>query len=264
MTADNATDQGPGRAAPQAPRRREFTRSTPLAIAGIIVLVLALAAIVRHSASGRPAPSGAMSISHGADGVQSVELDGFNGKLTVGVDGSGQISATAPPGSGHGAPSAVFRLNPATHILTMTCVDPRTGAGPVACPAADYAVLVPAHVGVTLHELSGQATLTGLSGPVTITAASADTTAVALNTTDFTANITSGTLDASFASAPTHVALSVTSAQAALHLPGTVSYDVRQQSVSADIQVAIPQSTGAAHTVQATATSGSIELTTGG
>lgn len=263
MTADNATDEGPGSYAPRTPRTRKLTRSTPLAITGIIVLALALAAIVWHSTSGHPAPDGAMSISHGADGVGTVELDGINGKLTVGLDGSGQISATAQPGSGHGAPNSVFRLNPATHVLAMTCLDPRTGAGPVPCPATDYAVLVPAHVGVTLHELSGQATLTGLSGPVTITAASADTTAVALNTTDFTANIISGTLDASFVSAPTHVAVSVTSAQAALHLPGTASYDVRQQSVSADIQVAIPRSTDSAHTVQATATSGSIDLTTG-
>jgi hypothetical protein len=248
VATDNATGE-----APEASRLRELTRSTPLTVAGIVVLVFALAAVVWHSASGHQAPDGAMSISHGP-----------NGKLTIGVDGSGQISATAQPGSGHGAPDAAFRLDPATHVLTLTCTGPQPGAEPVACPAADYAVLVPAHVGVTLHELSGQATLTGLSGPVTITATSADTTATALNTADFTADITSGTLDATFTTAPAHIALSVTSAQAALHLPGTVSYAVRQRSVSADIQVAVPQSTVSAHTVQATATSGSIDLTTGG
>lgn len=264
MATDNATDEGLESSTPSGSFVRKAGRSTPLAIAGVFVIVFAVAAIAWHSAAGHPAPGGPMSISHGPDGVDTLELDGFNGKLTVGVDGSGQITATAQPGSGHGAPNAAFRLNPATHILTLTCTDPGTGDEPVACPAADYTVLVPAHVGLTLHELSGQATLTGLSGPVTITAASADTTAVALNTTDFTADITSGTLDASFVTAPAHVTVSVTSAQAALRLPGSVSYDVRQQSVSADVQVAIPQSTASAHIVQATATSGSIDLTTGG
>lgn len=229
--------------------------ATPLAIVGVIVLVLVVGAIAWHS--GRPAPGGApagpVSLSHGADGVDTVELDGFKGKLTVGVDASGQITATAQP-------DAVFRLDAATHVLTLTCA----GADPAACPSANLALLVPAHVGLTLHELSGQATLTGLSGPVVITATSADTTAVALDTSDFTATVTSGTLDAGFAAAPAHVAVSVTSAQAAVHLPGGVAYDVRQQSVSADIQVDVPQSAASAHTVQATATSGSIELTTGG
>lgn len=248
-----------------APRARGIARTTPLVVAGVIGLVFATAAIAWHSTPGHVVPNGMLNLSHGAGGVETVELDGFNGRLSVGVDGLGRIAATAQPASDGGAPAPAFRLNPATHVLTLSCSGPGTATVPAAaCPPGDYAVLVPPGVGVTLHELSGQATLTGLSGPVTITASSADTTAVALDTAAFTATITSGTLDASFASAPARVAVSVISAQAALRLPGTVAYAVRQQSISADIQVALPRSAASAHTVLATATSGSIDLTTGG
>jgi DUF4097 and DUF4098 domain-containing protein YvlB len=146
--------------------------------------------------------------------------------------------------------------NAATHVLTLGC------SAPAACPTTTYTVLVPAHMGVTLHEVSGQATLTNLSGPVSITASSADTTAQDLRTTDFTAAIISGTLNASFATPPTHVSVSVTSAQASLLFPATAKYDVQQQTVSADVQVAIPQSSTSTHTVQVSATSGEINLAT--
>lgn len=237
-------------------------RSMPLLIAGGLALALVLLAVVWHNSSSHQTAMQATNVQHAAAGVSTVELDGINGSLTVGVGNSAQISATAQPANGHSAPALVLKLNAATHVLTLIC--PNSNGGSAAtCPASTYAVLVPAHVGVTLHEVSGQAVLTGLSGPISITAASADTSAQGLLTTDFSAAITSGTLNASFATAPTHVSVTVISAQASLQFPASASYDVRQKSVSADIQVNIPQSSTSVHTVQVSATSGEINLGTG-
>lgn len=210
---------------------------------------------------------GAATTSFASRGVETVELDGFNGKLTVGLGSATQVTATSS-GATPNAASPYFRLNAAAHTLVLACSDQHgagaggTSAAAVACPAADYGVSVPAGMGVKLDELSGQASLTGLSGPVSITATSADTTAQDLRTAEFTAAVTSGTLDASFATAPAHVAVSATSAHATLRLPGSVHYDVARQAVSADIEVGVPESDTSPYQVQAVATSGEISLLT--
>jgi hypothetical protein len=192
--------------------------------------------------------------------VRSVDLDGFNGRVTVAVGDGSKITASAQPVEGREAPNLAFRMDTASGHLLLTCWGPGVVPGPIACPATAYSVLVPPHVAVALREDSGQAMLVGLSGPITITASSADTTAQALRTDDFTAAITSGTLDATFASAPAHIAVTVTSAQASLRLPDTTAYDVQQQAVSADVQIGVPRSATSAHVIQATATSGEISL----
>lgn len=260
--------ENPDKAAPVAagaePARRRVTRSTPLLVAAVVVLVLVILAVAWHRSSSRATVS-ATSTQYGAAGVSSVELDGINGTLAVGVGNSSEVSATAQPVDGRGAPGLTFHWNSATHVLALQCSD-SNGGGAVAvpCPASTYAVLVPAHVGVTLREMSGQAHLVGLSGPVSITASSADTTVQGLRSADFTAAITSGTLKATFATAPTHVLVSVISAQASLDFPASAStsYDVIERTVSADIQVAIPQSSTSTRTVQVAATSGEISLGT--
>ena len=243
---------------------RRISRTTPLVIVAIGALALVLLAVLWHGTSdhGGTGAFSATRADYGSAGVETVQLEGFNGRLTVGVGDAGQIVATAQPFDGREPPTQKFTFDSATHTLTLACFAPGTAAGAVPCPATDYSVFVPAHVGVVLRELSGQATLTGLSGPVSITASSADTTAQGLRTSDFTATITSGTLDASFDSPPAKVAVSVTSAQASLHLPGSVAYAVVRHTVSADIQVALPVSAASPHAVQATATSGEINLLT--
>lgn len=230
----------------------------PLLIAAGVAVVLIVIAVAWHSSSSHSAIS-ATNAQYAAGGVSTVELDGINGALTVGVGNSSQISATAQPVDGRGAPGLSFHWNSATHILALECSE-SDNSTTATCPATTYAVLVPAHVGVRLREMSGQATLDGLSGPVSITASSTDTTVRGLRSADFTAAITSGTLDASFATAPAHVSVSVISAQASLQLPADVSYDVRQQTVSADIQIGVPRSSTSAHVVQVSATSGEISL----
>jgi hypothetical protein len=265
---DQSTMTEPDNPAPTAPSSkrtppRRTSRSLPLLIAGGLSLVLVLLALAWHSSSSHTTTS-ATSVQYAAGDVSTVELDGINGNLTVGVSNSSQITATAQPVHGLSAPNLTFHWNAASRTLALECSDSTDNGTATTCPATSYAVLVPAHVGVTLHEISGQASLSGLSGPVSVTASSADTSVRGLRTADFTAAITSGTLDASFATAPTHVSVSVTSAQASLQFPAGASYDVRQRSVSADIQVAIPQSSTSAHTVQVSATSGDINLGTTG
>lgn len=252
MATDNATST------PEAPEVIR-TRAKPLLASAAIVLALGVAAMIWHATS-HSAP-GVISTSHGADGVKSVELDGFNGKVTVSVNGS-QVAATAQPVNGNESPGLEFHLDQSTHVLTLACFEEGTGRGPVACPATEYKVSVPAGMGVTLQLLNGQASVTDVSGPVSITAKSAYVEARGLKTPDFTATITSGTLDASFTTAPADVAVTVSSAQATLRLPGTVSYDVQQKTTSAYVQVSIPQAADATHVVRATASSGEIGLLT--
>jgi hypothetical protein len=231
----------------------------PLLIAASVAVVLIVIAVAWHASSSHSSAIAATNAQYGAGGVNAVELDGINGALTVGVSNSSQITVTAQPVDGHGAPGLSFHWDSATHVLALECSE-SNGSTTATCPATTYNVLVPAHVGVTLREVSGQATLDGLSGPVSITASSADTTVRGLSSADFTAAITSGTLDASFATAPTHVSVSVISAQASLQLPANTSYDVEQQTVSADIQIGVPRSSTSAHVVPASATSGEISL----
>jgi hypothetical protein len=257
MTApDSAPSTPPATGRPP----RLTARSTPLLIAGALALILVLIAVAWHTTSSHPTATSATNTTtqYAAANVNTVDLTGINGTLTVGASNTPQITATAEPANGHPAPTLTFRQDATTHVLTLTCSTTPT------CPTSTYAVLVPAHMGVTLHEVSGQATLTNLSGPVSITASSANTTVQGLSTTDFTATIISGTLSATFATPPTHVSVSVTSAQASLLFPSNATYDVQKQTVSADVQVAIPQSPTSTHTVQVSATSGTINLATNG
>jgi hypothetical protein len=255
-----ATDNATATTTPETPAATR-TRAKPLLASAAIVLALGVAAMIWHATS-HPAP-GVVSTSHGADGVKTVELDGFNGKVTIGADGSAQIAATAQPVNGDVAPGLEFHLDSSTHVLTLACYDQQTGKGPIACPATEYKVSIPAGIGVTLHLLNGQASLTALSGPVSITAASAYVDAEGLKTSDFNAAIANGTLNATLVTAPANVEVSVTSAQATLHLPGTVDYNVQQQTTSAYVQVGIPQSAQSTHNVLAKADSGEISLVTG-
>ncbi len=255
MATENATEQEQQTEAPAVTR----TRAKPLLASAAIVLGLGIAAMIWH-AGHHPAP-GAVSTSHGADGVTAVALSDFSGNLTVLAGGSAQIAATAQPVSGDRAPGLEFHLNASTHLLTLACYD-QNGGQAIPCPATQYKISLPAGMGLNLIGFTGQATLTDLSGPVDLSGKSVYVDAQGLKTPSFTATVTSGTLNAAFAQAPAKVDVAVTSAQATLHLPGTVSYAVRQQTTSGYVQVSIPQSNAATRTVLAAANSGEISLLT--
>lgn len=196
---------------------------------------------------GAAPPAGAPAGSFTATGITTVELDGFAGNITVTATSANQITDTVQNGTPLG------QVDKSTHTLRLFCA-------PGTCPSSDYVITIPEHVGLILHQTSGQTRLVGLSGPVDITADSANTVATGLLTSNFTAVITSGQLDASFAAAPARTAISVISASATVHLPANAAYAVSQQVASGNVQVAIPQDPDSPHAVDATITSGQINL----
>ncbi|HEY3871724.1 MAG TPA: hypothetical protein VGM10_25405 [Actinocrinis sp.] len=216
-------------------------------IIGVLGAVIGSAAR-RGSGSGEPGTTPAFSIP--ASGVSVVELDGVAGKVSINTaaTSSVQISSGSPAQLGH-------QFDAATHTLDLSCA---TSGGN--CPAAAYTVTIPEHVGLTLHQISGQTTLAGVSGPISITAGSASTTATGLTATSFTAVITGGELDAAFTGVPQHVSVSVISAQATLHLPGSAQYAVDEQIIAGSANVQIPRVAGAPNVVEANVTSGQITL----
>ena len=249
----------PTRTTDRSSQERRQIRARPLLVVGALVVVLVVAMVAWRSGSGHPAPA-AVSVSRGVAGVRSVDLNGLGGRVTIAVGDASQVTASALPVDGHAAPGLALRMDTATGHLSLVCSGPGVVPGTITCPATTYSVLVPPHVAVSLRENSGQATLIGLSGPIAVTGSSIDMTAQALRTDDFTASITSGTLDATFASAPARIAVTVTSAAASLRLPDATAYEVQQHAVSAHIDVGVPQSATSAHIIQATATSGTINL----
>ena len=185
--------------------------------------------------------------------MSTVELDGFSGNITITATPAATSIDTGLPGNTHYVMDA---FDAATHTLRLFCANNAT------CPATTYTVTIPAHVGLILHQVSGQARLADLSGPVSITATSADTTATGLAAASFSAVITSGRLDAAFADPPGRVSVSVVSAEATVHLPGSAQYAVAQQVQSGNVQVQVPQDPNSPDTVDATVTSGQINLVT--
>ena len=244
---------------PTAPPDR--SNRTLLVFGAIIAAVLIIGAlgavlgsVARHSSgsgsnSGGPGGTGTAAITIPANGVSVVQLDGVAGKVTVNTASTSSISISA------GSPILVHELDNATHTLDLTC-----SASGGDCPASTFTVTIPQHVGLTLHEVSGQASLNGISGPVSITANAANTTATGLTATDFTAVITNGELDAAFTGVPRRVSVSVISSQATLHLPGSAQYAVDEQIISGNASVQVPRVASSPNVVEANVTSGAITL----
>jgi hypothetical protein len=194
------------------------------------------------------AKSGAVLGAISAAGVDTVEVDQVAGQMDITATSGGTI------GDAGSSRTLLYWIDSSKHTLHLLCYD--NGA----CPASDYTVTIPEHVGLTLRQTAGESTLNGISGPVDITANSADTTATGLETGDFTADIISGQLNATFDGTPNHVTLTVASAQATLHLPSAPQYAVATHTASGQINVGVSQNPNSADTVDATVTSGEIDL----
>jgi hypothetical protein len=193
-------------------------------------------------------PPGAFRSSIPAAGVDTVDVDGITGQVDIIATSA---SAVGDAGSSR---ALLYRFDASTHVLYLSCSDT---AG---CPAALYTLTIPEHMGLTLREVSGHSVLTGISGPVDITASCVDATATELDVPSFTAAITSGHLDASFSGVPPDVRLTVVSAQATLHLPGSSQYAVSQHTVSGDADVSVPQDSNSPDTVDLSITSGQVTV----
>jgi len=227
---------------------RESTRAA-IIVGAVVLTVTAFGLIVGADSGAVAAPqSGPAFISLSAAGVDTVEIDGI----------AGQVSVTAASSTGIGDAGSsqplLHRLDSGTHTLQLFC--PGNGK----CPAAVYTVTIPKGVGLTLNQVSGQTALTGLSGPVDITASSDSVTATGLDTGSFTASITSGELNAEFTAPPRQTVLTVISADATLSLPGTNEYTVVQHVTSGNIDIGVPQGPNTPHVIDATVVSGEISL----
>ena len=227
-----------------------------LALLAAILLGLCLSFGPSHLPALASARPGTLGRTYPTAGVTTVDLDGFSGNIIVTATATTGISDIVQAGNGQSAADVLDTYDSATHTLRLYCA---ISGG---CAASDYTVTVPEHVGFILRQISGQAQLSGLSGPVSVTATSANTTFTGLATSSFTAVITSGQLNATFAAVPGRVAVSVVSASASVYLPGAAQYAVAQHVDSGNVNVQVPQNPSSANTVDTTVTSGQISLMT--
>jgi hypothetical protein len=231
----------------------------PLLVAGavaVVVVVVVVAAGAAGHGGGQRAMSRRVSVTAGP--VTAVDLQAVPGHLSVASTASGQAALTGVLSwTGHSPPAAAARRSGRRLSLSYTC-------GRASPCTADWQLVVPRRAAVTLDVPGGYLSVTGLAGPLRITASSVDVSAAGLACPLLYAAITSGHLGAVFRAAPQRVSITVTSAQATLTLPASVTYAVSEQVTSGYVQAAIPESGSSSRTVTATVTSGEIALLPGG
>lgn len=221
-----------------------------VAVVGVVLLTIALAAAARDRG-----PSDTRTVSVAAGSVSAVDLEGPPGQLNIAAAATSRVTLSGPvhwtgrdavivtgPRLAHGVLHLAYRC--AAH-------SPCTG---------HLRLVVPRHCAIVLSQPSGHVTVTGLAAALRISARSADISATGLRSPSLAASITSGHLSAWFVSPPGRVALTLVSAQAALHLPATVPYRVSQQVVSGYVRTGIPQASHADRTITTRISSGELEL----
>ena len=226
-------------------------------MAGAVVLVvfavvLVVVALAQGPGPGPGGPTRAVSITEGA--VRTVDLQGVPGQVRIVAATGGRVRLTGNLHWSGRAPGATARVG-RDHVLWLSY---RCAA---ASPCTEnYLLVVPRDTAIVLRQPSGHVIISGLAGSLRITAASVDISASRLRCPALTAVITSGHMSAAFETAPRNVSVTLTSAQATVRLPGSVSYAVSSQVTSGYVHVAVPQSAAAARTVMARIDSGELEL----
>jgi hypothetical protein len=272
-------DRGYAASAP----RPAWSRRRAAALAVAAVACVAVAATVAAAAGGGPSltgggsPAGRALPADGglaAGGTQSgsgtshaisvitgpaatVELQAAPGQVTIVGSGTGVVTLTGQMNWAGHAPVAVARLDRVAGLLRLSyqCAagSPCTG---------NYRLAVPWRTAVMLREPSGHVVISGLAGPLGITASHVDISATGLRSPSLRAAITSGHLSATFAAAPRHIAVALTSAQATLRLPPSAGYAIRARVTGGYMHVAIPRNDSAARTIAVRIDSGELELLT--
>jgi hypothetical protein len=221
-----------------------------LAVVGVVVLTIALAAAARDRG-----PGDTRDVSVAADSVRTVDLQGPPGKLDIHAARTSRVTLSGTVDwTGR---SAVIvngpRLVRGILHLAYRCAahSPCTG---------HLRLTVPRHCAIVLAQPSGQVIVTGLAAPLRITARSVSISATGLRSPSLVASITSGHLSAWFVSPPGRIGLTLVSAQAALHLPASAAYRVSQQVTSGYVRTQIPQAAAAKRTITARIDSGELEL----
>ena len=190
-----------------------------------------------------------------ADAIRTVVVQGVPGQLTItGVRGS-QVAMTGQlHWTGRSAAVAV-PPRPAGHLLRLVY---RCGASSPC--TANLRLTVPSRTAIVLHQPGGHVVLGGLAGALRITARNVDVQAAGLRSPALAASVTSGHLSVTFTRPPSHVGVTLRSAQATLRLPATVSYRLSQQVTSGYLRADIPQASSASRAISARVDSGELEL----
>jgi hypothetical protein len=185
----------------------------------------------------------------------TVDLRAAPGQVTIVGSATGVVTLTGKMQWTGRAPIATARLDRIAGVLRLSyrcaAVSPCTG---------NYRLVVPWRTAIALREPSGHVVISGLDGPLRITARHVDISATGLRSPSLRAAIASGHMSASFASAPRHVAVALTSAQATLRLPTSAAYAISEQVTAGYVHAGIPQHASAAHSIEVRIDSGELEL----
>lgn len=259
-------DAAPPPPAP-GPRRRRTGGILVLAATGALAVTAVFAALLAPSPGSGSGP--AASGGHGtlvaqvnpravqvSGDVRSVTVDGVSGQLAITGTRNGPVRLGGTVNwTGPMAPSVRTSTDRATGALTVS-----VRCAPASPCTEDLRLDVPAGTGTAVDQPAGRITAAGLAGPLALTAAHADITATDLRSPALTARITSGHLAASFTAPPARLAITLSSAQSTIRLPGSIGYDITQDTDSGYVRIAVPQASGTGHTVTARVHSGELEL----
>ena len=187
--------------------------------------------------------------------VGTINFQGVPGQLAIAGTRSSKVVLTGQLHGAAGAPVIETRLDRAGGMLTVSI-----RCAPGSPCTESLRLTVPAGVGTTVRQSGGRVVLAGLTGPLCITTANADVSASGLRSPSLMAVITRGHLNTAFTTVPRKVDVTLTSAQATLRLPTSVTYQIAQNVTSGHVRVAIPQAASATRTVTARIHSGELEL----
>jgi putative adhesin len=249
---------------PRPGRGLRAPRRTTVVLVAAALLVVALIVVVAATQSaggtGSGPAAGTRSVSITAGRVGTVDLEGVPGQLTITASDTDQVRLTGQlHWSGH-APAASVRTGRTTAGAARVLHLDYVCAASSPC-TEDYRLSVPARTAVAVSQPSGHVTISGLNAPLRISAGSVDVSASRLRSPTLTATITSGHLAAAFGVAPRRVSLTLTSAQATVHLPAVApGYQLSQQVTSGYVHVGVTQAASSPHRVSVRISSGELEL----
>ena len=202
-----------------------------------------------------PAPGTTTRVVQVTEHASVVNLQGVPGHLVIDGTGIGAVRLTGQVRGTGTVPVAATRLDRPAGVLVVSI-----RCAPASQCTQNLRLVVPADTGIVVQQPGGQVTVAGLAGSLRLTGAHVNIGASGLRTPTLTAAITDGHLSAAFTLAPEQVSITLTSAQAALRLPGRAAYRISQQVVSGYIHATIPQESSSTRTVTARLRSSELEL----
>ena len=172
--------------------------------------------------------------------VTSLVVDNPVGAVTIIGGATTAVSVTATIDYRGAAPSSTPRVS--GHTLTVSygpCTD---------CGAAFY-VTVPRGVSVTVHEGTGQVTLSSLAGEVSAQSGTGNVTGTGLSGATGRFQIGTGRVDVAYAKPPRQVSVVASTGAVQVLVPASVAYRVSAGSEIGAVDIAVPQSPSASRVI---------------